>query len=131
MSGKDDDSEWDPNPVHVALMGDPTLRMHVVPPPVKVVLTKTDEGILIKWQKPSGPRNMPDGDIAYLVYRAVSEEGPYVRLTKNPIKNTQFMDSSTTHGKETYLVKTYLRQTSASGTYFNSSQGVFVEVRDL
>ncbi|MFA7232214.1 MAG: hypothetical protein WC071_13160, partial [Victivallaceae bacterium] len=33
VSGKDEDSEWEYNPVHVALMGDPTLRMHPVAPP--------------------------------------------------------------------------------------------------
>jgi hypothetical protein len=127
LSGKDDDSEWEPNPVHVALMGDPTLRLHVVPPPTKVSLAKTDGGVEIKWQAPSGNKILPDGNLSYLVYRAASVGGRFEKLTETPIRETRFLDPSKPGGAVVYLVKTYAVTSSASGTYFNTSQGVFVE----
>ena len=126
VSGKNDDSEWDPNPIHVALMGDPTLRLHPLPLPTEATLVKNDDGVLIQWQAPSGIKKIPDGELAYLVFRAPSETGPFNRLTEKPIKETQYLDRPKSGEGTVYLVKTYLRQSSASGTYFNTSQGVFL-----
>lgn len=130
LSGKDDDSEWEPNPVHVALMGDPTLRLHVVPPPTDVSLAKMGAGVEIKWQAPSGKKILPDGGFSYLLYRAVDDGGPFEKLTKTPIRETRFHDPSGPGKGAVYLVKTHLLQSSASGTYFNTSQGVFAKLTE-
>ncbi len=128
LSGKNDDSEWEPNPVHVALMGDPTLRLHIVPPPTGGSVANRNEGALIKWQKPSGSLKIPEEDLAYLVYRAGSEKGPFKRLTEEPITATHFLDASKPAAGVVYLIKTYVRQLSASGSYFNTSQGLFLKL---
>ena len=130
LSGKNDDSEWEPNPVHVALMGDPTLRMHPVPPPVGLASTKKDEGLWLEWQAPCGIDETKSAGVSYLVYRASALDQPFQRLTKSPIKETRFLDSSEPGSKKVYLVKTHVRQLSASGTYFNTSQGAFLNLAE-
>lgn len=119
-SGQNDDSEWDPNPIHVALMGDPTLRLHSVPPPVGATVTKTDEGVLLRWKHSSD-------NATYLVYRAASLDGRFVRVTRDPLKETQFTDRNVEAGKTVYLIKSRVLQRTASGTYYNTSQGLFLE----
>jgi len=128
VSGKDDDSEWEPNPVHVALMGDPTLRQHMVPPPEKPQSTKTDAGMMIEWQSPSGKNLLPEEGLAYLVYRATDEEGPFKVITETLIKESQFLDQTKPGDGAVYMIKTHVRTISASGSYFNSSQGVYLKV---
>lgn len=128
VSGKKDDSEWEPNPVHVALMGDPTLRLHTVPPPVKLSSEKTDKGTLIKWHKPSVNKILSDGDSAFLVYRSTDKEGLFERITKTPIKESRFLDQRKSGEGAMYLIKTVVRSVSASGTYFNTSQGAYLNV---
>ncbi len=129
LSGENDDSEWEPNPVHVALMGDPTLRMHVVPPPIKVSVSKSGQGNLITWQAPPGIKKIPGRDYAYIVYRGARADGPFENLSPEPIKRLSFLDESKSNSQGTafYLIKTYSLQTSASGTYFNVSQGVLAQ----
>ena len=122
-SGKNDDSEWDPNPIHVALMGDPTLRLHPVPPPTDAKATKTDEGLLLQWQAPDEQSD----NVTYLVYRASSLDGDFLRLTKEPLKETRFLDDDVDPDDAIYLIKSRILQHTASGSYFNTSQGLFWE----
>ena len=122
LSGKKDDSEWDPNSIHVALLGDPTLRMHPVAPPTDFGSVKTGKGRLLKWKAPAGISG-----VSYLLYRAASVDGPFQRVTKDPIKETRFPDQGDPDAGMVYLIKTYVKQTSASGSYFNTSQGQFLK----
>lgn len=124
-SGKKDDSEWDPNSIHVALMGDPTLRLHPVPPPIDGTAKKTDKGLLLRW-KPAPNNSL--GAVTYLVYRASSPDGSFRRLTRAPLDATQFLDGEKETDKAVYLIKTRILQQTAGGTYFNTSQGLFVEL---
>jgi len=124
-SGKKDESEWDPNPIHVALMGDPTLRLHPLPPPVDATVEKTDEGWLLRWNPGNAERTIKE--VSYLVFRAPSLNGTFRRLTEEPLKEAKFVDTDTTDTNVVYLIKTRILQESASGTYFNTSQGRFLE----
>jgi hypothetical protein len=124
-SGKNDDSEWDTNPIHVALMGDPTLRLHPVPPPIAATVVKTDEGWLLRW-KPGTAKSF-GSDVTYLVYRASSSDGTFRRLTKTSFDKTKFLDHEIADTSAVYLIKTRVLQSTSSGTYFNTSQGLFLE----
>jgi hypothetical protein len=124
-SGKKDDSEWDPNPIHVALMGDPTLRLHPLPPPADANVSKTEDGVLLRW-KPGAVEPAID-EASYLVYRAPSASATFRRLTKEPLKETHFIDREPAAGQAVYLIKTRILQDTASGTYFNTSQGRFLK----
>jgi hypothetical protein len=102
--------------VHIALMGDPTLRLHPIKPPRDLSLTSTATGVQLVWEDDS-PRS-------YYVYRAPGSQGPFVRLNNIAIQATTYTDPAGTAGG-TYMVRAVKLQTSASGSYYNLSQGVF------
>lgn len=101
--------------VHIALMGDPTLRMHQVAPPSNVTVS----GNTVTWGASA------DAGAGYHVYRAASAEGPFTRLSSSPVSGTSFTDSSAPGGSSVYMVRAIKLQTTPSGSYFNPSQGAF------
>src|SRR5262249_22721181 len=82
--------------VHMALMGDPTLRMHVVTPPSGLTIPG---GTLLSWSA------SPDTVLGYYVYRAADPSGPYTRLTPSLIAATTFLDTNPSGGAVTYMVR--------------------------
>jgi hypothetical protein len=98
--------------VHVALMGDPTLRLHVVAPPSALVRKGT-----LSWS-PS-----PEPGASYHVYHAAEEHGAFRRLTETPIAETSYSPPSAKGG--VYMVRAIKLETGASGSYVNASQGIF------
>ncbi len=124
-SGKRDDAEWNYNPVHVALMGDPTLRMHPLVPVRKLASELLADGKLkLSWSVPSVK------DPRYLVYRDDSLAGKFKLLTDKPIAATQYVDVAWPRSKVVYMVKVLALQKSGSGTYENTSQGQFLMVSE-
>ena len=121
VSGKDEDSEWDYNSIHVALMGDPTLRMHPVPAPRSCSATSLpDNKLKLQWLPPE------DKSITGCqIYRAPALAGPYTLLTKEPVTGTEYTVSGV-KPDEIYMIKSLALQKSGSGTYWNTSQGVFI-----
>jgi hypothetical protein len=105
--------------VHIALMGDPTLRLHQVAPPSNLVSAPAAGGIQLSW--------VPSSDTVqgYHVYRSLLAGGPFTRLTGSVITGTTFVDSTSTGSNPTYMVRAVKRQVSPSGTYLNASQGAF------
>jgi fibronectin type 3 domain-containing protein len=100
--------------VHVALMGDPTLRMHPVIPPSNL----TVNGGVLSWNA-----STDTSLVGYHVYRASSANGPFTRATTTLVSGTTFTDSVS--GTYTYMVRAIKLERSGSGSYFNASQGVF------
>ena len=75
------------NWVHIALMGDPTLRLHPVPHRLPSSLSSNrTAGIDLAWT-PS-----PDAVAGYHVYRSASAAGPFTRLTANLLTGTTYTD---------------------------------------
>lgn len=110
------------NQVHIALMGDPTLRLHpVAPPPDLAALTNSSGGVDLSWASSA------EAVLGYHVYRAPTAGGPYARLTGSLVLGTSYTDASFT-AERFYMVRAISLQTSASGTYYNASQGAFAEV---
>jgi hypothetical protein len=60
----------------------------------------------------------------YHVYRS-DLGGHFARLTRMPIPGTSFSDPEGS-GAANYMVRAVKLETSASGTYFNPSQGTFL-----
>jgi hypothetical protein len=104
--------------IHIALMGDPTLRMHMVAPAGKLTCEADEDSAKLSWE-PS-----PDDVVGYYVYRSRNGRGPYIRLTSAPLQETSFTDTGFAAG-ESYMVRAIKLETSASGTYYNASQGTF------
>ena len=107
--------------VHVALMGDPTLRQHVVAPPAALTATASAGQANLAWAA------SPDAGAGYYVYRAHTPAGPFFRLTPQPIAALTFTDPAPLPGTSTYLVRARQLTTGASGSYYNLSQGLFVD----
>lgn len=105
--------------IHIALMGDPTLRMHVVAPPAQLVANCHDSMADLAW------RASDDSVLGYHVYRGSQPDGPFTRLTVTPLTNTVFSDPHPGR-TPTYMVRALKLETSGSGTYFNLSEGGFV-----
>ncbi len=106
--------------VHIALMGDPTLRMHPVAPPSNLSADGSN-GAKLNW----GKARSPDGSVlGYYVYRSGSPNGPFARVSGLMVTGTSFTDNPSA-GNYTYMVRAIKLEQSASGTYYNPSQGIF------
>lgn len=105
--------------VHVALLGDPTLRLHPVAPPSALTGTMDSSGVRLNWSA------APDSILGYHVYRAASASGPFTRLTSTVYGGTSFADGGVNAGTYTYMVRAVKLETTPSGSYYNSSQGIF------
>ncbi|HXT40384.1 MAG TPA: Ig-like domain-containing protein, partial [Candidatus Angelobacter sp.] len=106
------------NYIHIALMGDPTLRLHTVAPVGSLGGTAAAGTVTLAWT-PS-----PDSPLGYHVYRALSAAGPFTRLSSSPLSVTSFLDASAPSGA-TYMVRAVKLENTPSGSYYNASQGTF------
>jgi hypothetical protein len=122
-----------PKWVHIALMGDPTLRMHVVLPVSEVTCSiPLGETAIIGISY--SPAADPDV-IGYHVYRSETEFGKYIRISDELIAGTDFIDNSPLQGVNHYMVKAVKLEETPSGSYYNTSIGVgdsiFIEYVDI
>lgn|ERR1043166_7085288 len=108
--------------IHIALMGDPTLRMHPVAPPASLTGTFGSNGVVLNWS-PS-----PDSVVGYHVYRSETPSGPFSRLTSSLVAGTEFTNRNISLNSYTYMVRAVKLESTPSGTYYNPSQGIFTTV---
>jgi hypothetical protein len=107
--------------VHIALMGDPTLRFHPVPPPTQLTAAATGTGVKLTWHAPA------TAPLGYHIYRSADPAGPYQRLSKTIVKTPAFTDADPLPSA-TYQVRAIRLQASNSGTYYNNSQAAFADL---
>jgi hypothetical protein len=110
--------------IHIALMGDPSLKQKHVPPPSGLQAVSSNNMVQLTWAPASG--NF-DG---YAVYRYDSASNGYYRVNKGYlIQGTSFTDSSNyLQGRNLYAVRALRLETSNSGTWWNASGGPFAAV---
>jgi len=110
--------------IHIALMGDPTLKQKHVPPPSNLQAVSANNRVQLTWTPASG--NV-DG---YAVYRYDSASNGYYRVNKGYlIQGTSFTDSSNyLQGRNIYAVRALRLETSNSGSWWNASGGPFATV---
>jgi hypothetical protein len=104
--------------VHIALMGDPTLRMHIIAPVTDVSATSFGSGVNVIWQPSS------DTVIGYHVYRSDELFGRYDRLTLQPVATLTYTDHQPAEGMNYYMVRAVKLENTPSGSYFNQSTGI-------
>lgn len=105
--------------IHLALMGDPTLRNDIIAPVSNVVATTVGANCNITWTA------SPDVVLGYYIYMKNDTMTDYVRLNQNIITGTSYTDPCLLYpGIYTYMVRAILLQLSPSGTYYNLSTGV-------
>lgn len=114
--------------VHIAVMGDPTLRLHVVRSAVGCLASTPALRPLVglEWTVPGGGGQ--DSIQGWHIYRAVSIDSPFVRLTESPISGPPFYDLAAPDARNVYLVRPLRLQQSATGTYWNLGTGVMDSV---
>ena len=105
--------------VHIALMGDPTLRLHMVAPPTDLSATTNGPSVTLSWTAST------DSVLGYYVYKISAKDGSVLKLTKAPISTTTFTDTRRA-GAANYMVRAVSLQTSSSGSYHNPSTAAFL-----
>jgi hypothetical protein len=104
--------------VHIALMGDPSLRMHPVAPVSGLVaFTNGSSGVDLSWNAST------DTVVGYHVYRAATAAGPFTRLTGSLLTGTNYTDPLIS--SNVYMVRAVKLEVTGSGSYYNASQGIF------
>ncbi len=106
--------------VYVNLQGDPSLRIQQVKP-VRNLRGAINAGRLeLSWAPAT------DLNYGYHVYQSSNSEGPFVRLTTEPITASTFDVGAATSSTSTYMVRTVSLETFGRGSFFNLSQGSFL-----
>jgi len=104
--------------VHVALMGDPTLRMHYTVSPSNLSLTvQQEQSITLKWQAPA------KAPLGYNIYRSQGASKVFVKISATPVAATEFIDVAPFADTNLYLVRAVTLEQTPSGTYYNESPG--------
>jgi hypothetical protein len=105
--------------IHIALMGDPTLKMHPFDPPDNLGLEPQSGGIIkLTWDPPDS------SVLGYNVYRSENIREGFVRVNPDLVTDTTYVDTSPVDGWGNYMVRPLRLETSASGTYLNLGPGV-------
>ncbi|MGB4849450.1 MAG: T9SS type A sorting domain-containing protein, partial [Saprospiraceae bacterium] len=105
--------------VHMAFMGDPSLRNDVIAPVSKMDVALNGNNADISWTASVDPV------LGYNVYMKTDQMDDFVRLNKTIITGTAFTDTCLiTPGMYTYMVRAVNLQLSPSGTYYNMSEGI-------
>ena len=115
------------NQIHVALMGDPTLRMHMFEPPTSVVATPSADkkNVTISWTASTAK---VDG---YYVYSSRDSMGPFKLLNIKAVSGNELTVESPHHGMVYFMVRATRNETTHAGTFENLSQGSFGKSEDL
>ena len=106
---------------HIALMGDPTLRLHAIKPAEALTATFFDGDNQLDWSTSA------DASHGYFVYRR--ESGTNWQLVAEFVESTSFLDycvNSNTNYE--YMVKAVKLERSGSGSYFNTSLGISTSI---
>ncbi len=109
--------------VHIALMGDPSLRMHIVDPVADVTVVEDNASAVLNWTASA------DAVMGYHVYRKVVGEDNFERVNEELIVETTYTDPCLVFQTEyEYMIRAMKLENSASGSYYNLSQGVMGNV---
>ncbi len=107
--------------VHHVLQGDPTVRLHPFAPPSCVVASvQTIDSASIAWTA-----SRAEDILGYHLYRAPTLDDPFVRLNGSLVTNFTYTDATPRTGDVVYMVRAVRLETTAVGSYYNASQGVF------
>jgi hypothetical protein len=108
--------------VHIALMGDPTLRLYPVMPPGSLTITGNGSNNTHRFQWNSSL----DKNIAgYYIFRSPKRYGTYSLITPVPVKDTTFITNDLLADSNNYWVHAVRLESSPSGTYYNLSPGIW------
>lgn len=124
-NGHYEPAAWQAGRVHIALMGDPSLRMSMVAPPSNVVPVAQSSTVTnVTWTASSEPVL-----VGYHVYRFNTGIQTWERRTTTPVVGTTFSDNTSgLTGLVRYMVRALKLEVGYSGSYFNLSLGAFGQI---
>jgi hypothetical protein len=108
--------------VHEALMGDPTLRLHVPPPPRQLAADWEGGQAVLSWQSPAG------SGWRFLVSRAEAGSRAFTNLHAGLLDGLSYTGSLGGLTAAVFQVRAARLEGVRSGSYTNLSQGVFVRI---
>lgn len=118
--------------VHIALMGDPTLRQDVVPPvrnlrlAAKNNLGNFHDEYIYEWDKPDSSEYL-----AYYVYKSPSFRKKFEKIAEIDTLTFSFRDTVASGEKFYYMVRAVKKEIAVSGSYINMSQGAFIDLQGV
>lgn len=106
--------------VHIALMGDPSLRMQACAPPSDLVVTIAGSGNAheLNWTA------SPDAVLGYAIFRQDTLNGRFWRIGSVGMNTTTYTDACMLAGTYRYMVRAEEVRSGYSGSYHNLSQGI-------
>lgn len=103
--------------ISINLMGDPSLRMFYIQPPVNLTVNSTGNSVALNW-------TAGGSEIGYNIYRRYADSTQYEKLNSSLITATNYTDNSLNQaGTVYYYVKAVEMKITASGSYENESIG--------
>ena len=116
------DFNSDSRRIHIALMGDPTLRMEYPSPISNLVATQQNNAVVLSWDE------IPVG-LGYYVYRKTSNNQAFTLLNETALLESFFTDVCP--GEQdtlTYMIRPAVLQMGYSGTYRNLATGIMTDL---
>lgn len=105
--------------VGMGIMGDPTLRMHMMPPPSDMTVLYNGTDIELYWTAAEGVED-------YFVYKTKSIDSPFELINEEPITGTSFTEECVDEsGLWYYMVRGTRLEITPSGSFHNLSHGAF------
>jgi hypothetical protein len=109
--------------VHMALMGDPTIRLHYAQPVQNLSASSKDGIITLNWT------SSPTPGAVYFVYQVDSATNIHTQMQVAPISQTTYqITDNRVSGRAYYAVRAAVLDQTASGTYYAMSGSSFVGV---
>lgn len=107
--------------VHMALIGDPSLKMTYVLPPNDINISQEGNHIELNWSA-----SMDSQISGYHIYRAIDSETP--QLIDTIVSGTNFTDLCVDQSNYTYYISAVRLEEGITGSYFNESPHVSVGI---
>lgn len=104
--------------VHVALLGDPSLRSAYNTLITNVKTTDIDGEVRISWDS-----HVDKNIIGYHVFVAKSIDDKFRRINSELITELSFLDASVNNGNNVYMVRPVWLETTPTGSYYNMGLG--------
>lgn len=99
------------NSIHIALMGDPTLKNKYLPRPSDLAATSANGEVSLSWSSAPGVGT-------YNIYR-VDANNRHVQVNAGPVAGTSYVDESNWNtGTYTYAVRSAVLEENPSGSYY-------------
>jgi hypothetical protein len=117
--------------IHIALMGDPTLRLYPIAPPsgLSVIARVRHHPHARSGAATLSWRASPDGAvIGYNLYRSDAGHPTWTRVNQRLITGTRYVDRTKAGGnvdEANWMLRSVKLQATPSGTYYDASEGIF------